>query len=288
MERVAGGVEGAAEVVRLLGVRRRTLVLRGGDECALGVALQIIDCHHCQIYCCAPVRTVELLGNSHSSILLGGVSRVVSARLCERVTLVAAAAAVRAHGLAECCLQLCVGSRPLLWGENRRLSLAPFGAVYTSLPQHLAAARLSPALQHNFWATPVLCARADAGRGGGGGGGGAGGVGGAAGAAAGGDADGAPFTLLPPSAYLPFHVPHDIPPAEEEAPPVVELPAEYASALESCVREMDAFSHQLAALQPSEGVRGEVTNLLQSRFKDWLLRTGNMRQITDLLAAEGA
>ena len=87
-----------------------------GDECALGVALQIIDCHHCQIYCCAPVRTaglpaeitprsparqVELLGNSHSSILLGGVSRVVSARLCERVTLVAAAAAVRAHGRAR-------------------------------------------------------------------------------------------------------------------------------------------------------------------------------------------
>jgi len=69
---------------------------------------------------------------------------------------------------------------------------------------------------------------------------------------------------------------------------VVELPAEYASALESCVRELGAFSHQLAALQPSEGVRGEVTNLLQSRFKDWLLRTGNMRQITDLLAAEGA
>ena len=49
-----------------------------------------------------------------------------------------------------------------------------------------------------------------------------------------------------------------------------------------------ALQQQLAALQPSEGVRGEVTNLLQSRFKDWLLRTGNMRQITDLLAAEGA
>jgi len=31
-----------------------------GDECALGVALQIIDCHHCQIYCCAPVRTAGL------------------------------------------------------------------------------------------------------------------------------------------------------------------------------------------------------------------------------------
>jgi TBCC domain-containing protein 1 len=261
--------EGEAATVRLLGARRRTLVFRGSLACAAHTAVQIFDCHGCHIYALAAVRSVELVGCTRCTVVVGAVGRVASVHHCDRLTLLATAGALRAHSLSESCLHLCTATRPLLWGENHSLSLAPFAAVYASLPRHMAAAGISPDLGRNRWAQPICCLPALA-----------------AGTAP--DAS-ACFSLLPPRSYLPFHIPFDVlagMTAGSRIPPVVQLPDVYAEALASHTQQLRLFSEQLVLC--SDSVKSEVGAALQARFREWLVRTGNMRQVVELLAVAPA
>jgi len=50
------------------------------------------------------------------------------------------------------------------------------------------------------------------------------------------------------------------------------------------VQRLAHFRDEIAALRCTEEVRCEVQAALQAGFKDWLQRTGNIRQVTDLMA----
>ena len=280
------GVPGKG-VLRLQAAKRRTLVLR--SEQLQGGALQLIDCHGCYVYALAPVRTAELLGCTGCTVVLGAVARVASVSHCSSLKLLATAKALRLCNCHDCTLQLCVNTPPLVWGENHRVQLAPFGTVYEGLAAHMDTARVSRDLSANHWSRPIspngpmdlpqglqlprpfgdvvsMVAK------------------GAAAAAA--DAE-APCALLPPTRFVPFHVPFDIPPAAqrgEGVPPVCELPAEYANGLLSHVQRLARFHDEIDALRCPDQVRQEVKATLHAGFTDWLQRTGNIRQINDLLA----
>ena len=95
---------------------------------------------------------------------------------------------------------------------------------------------------------------------------------------------------------LPFHVPFDVPPPAA-APPLAEGGLAPACALplkpraHRQVPTRRRLPEELAGIECPPELRAEVQATLQSHFKEWLVRTGNMRQITDLLKladAEGA
>jgi len=268
-------------LLRISSCRKRTIVVRG-DEFP-STSLQLIDCHGCYIYILAPLRSAELVGCCGCTVLCGAVQRVVSVQYCERLVLLAAAAALRLGNCIDTTLHLCVNAPPLIWGENHRLTLAPFGTVYRSLAEHLDAVKVKPQLEFNFWGRPFDCcanltavAQAETGEAG----------------DKGGPLPAQPLpngcALMAPSNYLPFHVPVEVPAEASEGrgvPPVCELPTEYAEALAAHIRRLGDFERELAALQCSGEVRREVQNALQASFKEWLVRTGNMRQLNDLMAA---
>jgi hypothetical protein len=269
----------AGSVLRLHASKRRTLVLREAE--LGGGALQLIDCHSCYVYALAPVRGVELLGCTGCTVVVGAASRVVTVSHCANMKLVATCQALRLSSCTNCTFQLCVNSPPLLMGENHRVHLAPFGTIYDGLPRHMAAARVLPQLHANFWDTPVSSTGPLA-------------LGTAA--AEHGEKHGEKHgesmaepacALLPPARFLPFHVPMDIPHTAAQgggAAPVCELPTEYADALVGHVTRMLRFRDEIAALRCSEAVRSEVQATLHAGFRDWLQRTGNLRQVTDLMA----
>ena len=66
---------------------------------------------------------------------------------------------------------------------------------------------------------------------------------------------------------------------------VAELPVEYATALGDHVGRLREFAEALDALGCSEQMRADVGAALAARFKAWLVRTGNMRQLNELLRA---
>ena len=169
-----------------------------------------------------------------------------------------------------------VNSPPLLHGENHRLSLAPFATVYDGLASHMIEAGVVPLLSHNCWDQPIAVT---------GGGAGAAAAESDGGAAAAATATG--WSLQPPARFLPFHVPMDIPSSTargEGIASVCELPAAYSTALLSHVQRLGRFRDELQALTCTEEMRREVQAAVQSSFGEWLQRTGNARQLTDLMA----
>jgi len=299
---------GAPGGVRLVGSRRRTIVLREAQ--LLGGSLQIVDCHACYIYVLAPLRCAELLGCCGCTVLLGAVEAVVSLLHCERLRLHCATRALRLHNCLDTCLALCVATPPLLWGDNHRLTLAPLHTAYAGLAAHLATASLSPHLEHNYWSRPLHLSHELS----------------AAPAADATTGDAPPphappphapqalapsphapsphappphaslpeaggaderVVLLPPHKLTPFHVPVDVPAGAAQGQgtaPVCELPAEYAAALRRSSRKLDDFRAEVEALDASAPLKQELQRTLQSNFKEWLQRSGNLRQLHDLMA----
>ena len=277
---------------RLVGAKRRTVVLRESE--LRGAALQIVDCHSCFVYVLAPVRAAELLGCVNCTVFVGAVCRVLSATYCERLHLHAASQALRVGNCLDCALHVCVNSPPLLWGENHRISLAPLAATYDGFDAHLAAAAIATDLHSNCWRRPFCAASAapppSAAA--------AASSSAAAPAAAPASPKAEGWSILPPAKMLPFHVPFDVPPpaaarplAEGGLAPACALPPEYDRALTAKFQRVADFQRELAGIECPPELRAEVQATLQSHFKEWLVRTGNMRQITDLLKladAEGA
>lgn len=284
---------GAPSSVRLVGARRRTFVLREAQ--LRGGSLQIVDCHACYIYVLAPLRCAELLGCCGCTVLLGAVEAVVSLLHCERLRLHCATRALRLHNCLDTSLALCIATPPLLWGDNHRLTLAPLHSTYAGLAAHLATAGLSPHLDHNYWSRPLhlsheLSAAPPA-------------------DATSGDAPPphahapTPYAptphapppggadervvLLPPHKLTPFHIPVDVPAGAAQGQgtaPVCELPAEYAAALRRSSRRLDDFRAEVEALDTSASLKQELQRTLQANFKEWLQRSGNLRQLHDLVA----
>ena len=265
-------------VLRLAGAKRRTLCLRE-KELSHG-SLQLIDCHGCYIYALAPLRSVEILGCTGCTFMLGAVSGVLSASHCEGSKLVFTAKAARLSNCIDTYLYLCVNSPPLVFGENHRVHLAPFATVYGGLAEHMAHSQLSPALGRNCWDEPVALAS-----------------GSSSGALASPPAVAPPSTdkdgeappsgcaLLPPAKFLPFNVPMDVPAAAahgEGVAPLCELPTEYSTALLAHVQRLARFRDEIGALSCSDEVRRDVQRTVSAGFQDWLHRTGNIRQLADL------
>mmetsp|Transcript_42679 Transcript_42679/g.106216 ORF Transcript_42679/g.106216 Transcript_42679/m.106216 type:complete len:287 (+) Transcript_42679:3-863(+) len=245
---------GSGSVLRLQGAKRRTVVLR--EEDVRHCSLQLIDCHASYIYVLAPVRFVEVLGCCGCTILLGAVQRVLTVHFCEKLKLFAACRALRLCNCLDTHVHACVNSPPLIWGENHRLFLAPTCAAYPRIEEHLRDATIAPSLSQNYWNRPAdLFISPEA-----------------------------SYSLLPAAKFLPFSVPFDLRPDGGDASPFrFELPPEYSAALRAHQRRLSKLGAELGGLRCSSETRGEAQSVLAGNFKDWLHRTGNIRQLHDLL-----
>lgn len=229
---------------------------------------------------------------------------------CETSKVFATCKAIRVANCTSVNLHLCVNSPPLVWGENHRLHFAPFGTIYAHLEEHMAAARVEPALDRNMWDVPVTPAGPMRlkppleGEGLPGAGGVTDGVTVVTGAlsprsSAQSAREGrghaprpegeTPCALLPPERFLPFHIPFDIPPAARDGagvPPYCELPPAYAQGMATHVRRIEDYQDMMRALECPAEVKEEIQAVMSKDFKEWLQRTGNMRQILDLMGQE--
>ncbi|KAG8463768.1 hypothetical protein KFE25_004041 [Diacronema lutheri] len=280
------GAPGAVSGSRLhvTGVHKRTQLV---ERAALGPApadaceALIVDCHGAYIYVLAPVRSVLVLGCTSCTIVLGAVSRNLSIEHCERLRVHAACGSVRIANCIEMNAFLCANRPPILTGENHRVSLAPFNAFFPRLARDLEDARIETRLAANLWDKPVAFSAPD------------------------GPVPPAVASLLPPDRFLPFAVPFEsgaLPssPAQhgsaaagllraesdwETAGNPCELPREYAAALAAAKRRLLAFQAQLGRIS-APAVREEVQAAVHGRFKEWLVKSGHMRQVHDLMAFE--
>ncbi|CAL8467086.1 g6622 [Coccomyxa elongata] len=297
----AGVVQGGS--VDIQGVCKSTVV-RGEDNFPAGI-LRVTDCHDTVVYALAPLNYAKIAGCSDCTVMIGAVGRVLKVERCERVQLVASAVRLSIASCHDCVFYLGVNRPPLLLGDNRFLQMAPYNTQYERLPVHMAKAGVTA--EPNLWNRPVTLGRehrpatpdSDSATS-------------AAGKAR------MPFTLLPPDKLLPLMVPFKGGPGPlcggaasggesrmsadvgsfvglgdsggggsgPLAPSPFRLPAVYEEAKERKVSAVSDLRNAVKAAALDDGKKRELQAVIQSYFKDWLMTSGNMRQVYDLARME--
>ena len=263
--------EGPGGVVRVVGVRRST-AMRSAGSGSLSQRVVVADCQDAAVYCLLPAEYCLVQGCSDCTIVVGAVGRCLRVEGCSRVTVIAGCGQAVLSSCHDSVFHLGVNSPPLLLGDGRNVQLAPFNTAYDGLEGHLRQAGVSAAT--NLWDSPE-----------------------APGAVAGPTGDSLPevaaaFHCLPPGNFAPFVVPFKGPggsPGEEAsklATNPFKLPEEYAAAVKAKVSAVKELRLALKGANLEEGARAELQSCIQSHFKEWLVASGNLRQIYDLALME--
>ena len=279
---------------------------------------QINHCREAYVYLLSPFRHVTVMGCTDCTIVVGAVSRLIHVLGCERVRIVTACRRLCVANCIEAVFCIFSPEHPVLAGDNRACQFAPFCTGYHALPTHLAAAQLPtaspPAI--NYWNSPLDLSTM-----------GLQPLTGLAGALEGEAASksshalpkdahgpspgplspkaarekGAPSLILPPMLFHTLVVPLsdkpdgpasvglDLSLESEHAPQnPFALPPEYAAMLADRVRAVEHVRSAVkdASLSPSQ--QREVEEALRARFAEWLVSSGNLRQVIDLVQAERA
>ena len=275
-----GGLGLSARCARVDGLQRGTAVRSEGDIAPPG-DFGVAECVEGVVYALAPIRRAMVSNCRDSVVVLGAVGSLARLERCERTQLLVCCRRLVVSNCHDCTLYLATNTPPVFVGDNRNVVVAPFNTYYPSLRAHLEAVGVDPSV--NRWDTVALLeeegelVRAEVGH-------------------AGPGAAQAAVHAMPPNKFVPFIVP-----VVENGPggaaanadastqthtnPFV-LPPEYAAALEAKVRSVAQLRGAVKDAALSDTRRRELQGVIQAHFKDWLLHSGNMRQVFDLARQE--
>lgn len=245
------------------GLSKGTVVKREGDVGSGTV--RIMNCHDSVVYVLAPVRFVAVVGCTDCTIFIGAVGQAMRVEHCERVNVVVSCVRIQLRSCRDSDFYLGVNRSPLLLGDNRNLQLAPYNTFYDSLSENMAAAGVLPS--PNLWDKPATLAPAQAPK------------------------DGHTVAVpLPPERYLPFIVPFrclapSAAPAGTQANPFL-VPHAYAVALDRTMTNVSRLRTAVRDAKLDDTRRHELQATIQAYFKEWLMVSGNMRQVYDLARIE--
>mmetsp|Transcript_10007 Transcript_10007/g.36563 ORF Transcript_10007/g.36563 Transcript_10007/m.36563 type:complete len:519 (-) Transcript_10007:76-1632(-) len=229
--------------------------------------LKISECQDVLVYALAPLQLLSIVGCTDCTFVVGAVGQVAKIEKCERVQVIVVCKHIQISNCHDCTFYMACENRPLLLGDNRTLHVAPYNTNYSSLREHLAHCNLQ--LAENKWNQPIdLFPQDDV-------------------ETEHDEATACHMTILQPEHFVPFIIPFDGDQhgVSSQANPF-ELPPEYQSALESKIQSVASLRKKVKEANLDEDTKKELQNVIQSHFKDWLLSSGNMRQVFDLARIE--
>jgi len=234
--------------------------------------MRIQQCSECFIYITAPLSRVVISGCSNCTILIAAAS-LVTVEACQSIKLTVGCRRIHVSNSVDSTLYILTNRHPILLGENHDLILAPFNAL---MSECLALwRRLRVDRSRNRWAEPLWISRS-----------------GNNVVLSGGGETGVPGqSVMPPHNFfcitVPSHKPLPTSIVASQANPCP-LPPAYASALQSKHKQVLDLRKEIAETEAvSAGGNKQVLHrAIQAKFKEWLVSSGNMRQVQDLIHME--
>eukprot|EP00668_Euglena_longa_P042398 GGOE01056083.1.p1 GENE.GGOE01056083.1~~GGOE01056083.1.p1 ORF type:complete len:528 (-),score=149.99 GGOE01056083.1:72-1496(-) len=225
----------------------KSLFVRTAENMNPQLKLVRIYCNHqANIYLVMPLQHVAIFGCTNCTIVLGTVSRMVTIEHCEKIRVVCATRSLRINHSADTRVYTCINTRPVIGMGNRNLELAPYNIHYPTLEFHLQVSGLNPRL--NYWDQPLCLAK---------------------------EKCVAPLpTALFASTSVPFAIPGDT--ISNPCAP----PPEYTQELH---RKTTIANQSIERIRRMNDPSGEARKLIHSHFREWLVNSGNLRHVLDLL-----
>ncbi|XP_035265975.1 TBCC domain-containing protein 1 [Anguilla anguilla] len=243
-----------SRVVLMSQVFRQTLA-KNSDKLA-GANIKVHRCTEAFIYLLCPLRSVCLDKCRNSTVVLGPVETSVHVQSCENVRVVCVAGHVAVGASSRCTLHALTPTRPLLLPGNAALTLGPFHTHYPSLEDDMAKAGL--AVVPNVWDQPLTL-----------------------GSEGHPPPENPPYRLLPPSEFCPMAIPFQMEGDTCEIPGG--LPPPYKAALDERERRVQEWQTTVKDARLTKDQRRQFQALVEQKFHEWLLESGNRQQLDSLI-----
>lgn len=277
----------------LVNCASRTTVVHNAEAGGPLRDLQVNFCQESYVYVLTAVRFATVLGCKDCTVVIGAAAGMVRVEECERMQLVTCCRRLTVTNSLECIFPVFVATPPVLSGDNRACQFAPYNSCYPRHKAHLEQAGLlgqGEEVPANLWSSPVEASMlgvpsmsADQRI--------------SVSAASRGKARSpgskavvspmlseVPPAILPPEQFytLAVPVPPDVP-GEPMAENPFGLPPEYAAVLQEREAVVESLHRAIrdAGLTPRQ--HRELEDCIRGRFTEWLVQTGKLRQVLDLV-----
>ncbi|XP_065701213.1 TBCC domain-containing protein 1 isoform X1 [Patagioenas fasciata] len=227
--------------------------LAKSSDTLVGAHVRIHRCNESFIYLLSPLRSVTIEKCRNSTFVLGPVQASVHVHSCDNVKVIVVCHRLSLSSTAGCTFHILTPTQPLILSGNQAISFAPFHTHYPMLEDHMAQVGL--ATLPNHWDNPVLVCKES------------------------GDTD--VFRLLPPSDFYTFVIPFEMKGDTTETPGG--LPHAYQKALSQREQKVQIWQKMVKKAGLTKDQRKQFQMLVENKFCEWLVQTGNLQQLDSLV-----
>ncbi|KAM9305571.1 TBCC domain-containing protein 1 [Gastrophryne carolinensis] len=228
--------------------------LAKSSETLVEARVKLINCSESYIYLLSPLRCVTIEKCRNSTIVLGPVQTVLHVQMCEHLNVVSVCQHLSLSNTASCTFHILTPTRPLLFSGNQGVVFGPYHTYYAMLEDHMGQTGL--ATLPNYWDRPQFFSS---------------------------ESDPHVWTLMSPQEFYPFVVPFEMEGDTTEIPGG--LPPVFKKSME---QRQHTFRMWLKTVKEAKLAR-EKKNMFQAlvehKFNEWLLKTGNQLQLDSLVPA---
>jgi len=238
----------------------KTTILRTDAEVS-GGPLTISDCSSSYIYVLAHAKYTSILGCQNCVVVVGATASIVSVDNCDNINFVGCCSRLVISNTTDSKFHILSNSPPVLHGDNRGVQLGPFNTFYGKLESHLQQAGLDTTV--NVWDQVSTAFAADE------------------------SSPIAQASLITPEEFLPLAVPFGAATISPGAQNPVTLPPEYMAAVNKKQQAVLHLREKIQGMPMDEPTKAQLHAAVQAKFKEWLVKSGNIRQVWDLVEMEG-
>ncbi|NWR79547.1 TBCC1 protein, partial [Centropus unirufus] len=232
--------------------------LAKSSDTLVGAHVRIHRCNESFIYLLSPLRSVTIEKCQNSTFVLGPVQVSVHVHSCDNVKVIVVCHRLCLSSTTGCTFHTLTPTQPLILSGNEAVSFAPFHTHYPMLEDHMAQVGL--ATLPNYWDSPVLVCKESG--------------------------DASVFRLLPPSDFYTFVIPFEMEGDTTETPGG--LPHAYQKALSQREEKVQSWQRTVKEAGLTKDQRKQFQMLVENKFYEWLVETGNRQQLDSLVPPAAA
>ncbi|XP_009486268.2 TBCC domain-containing protein 1 [Pelecanus crispus] len=227
--------------------------LAKSSDTLVGAHVRVHRCNESFIYLLSPLRSVTIEKCRNSTFVLGPVQASVHVHSCDNVKVIVVCHRLCLSSTTGCTFYILTPTQPLILSGNQAVSFAPFHTHYPMLEDHMAQVGL--ATLPNYWDSPMLVCKESG--------------------------DMSVFRLLPPSDFYTFVIPFEMEGDTTETPGG--LPHAYRKALSQREQKVQIWQKTVKEAGLTKYQRKQFQMLVENKFYEWLVQTGNRQQLDSLV-----
>ncbi|XP_008937552.1 PREDICTED: TBCC domain-containing protein 1, partial [Merops nubicus] len=232
--------------------------LAKSSDTLVGAHVRVHGCNESFIYLLSPLRSVTIEKSRNSTFVLGPVQASVHVQGCDNIRVIVVCHRLSLASTTACTFYILTPTQPLILSGNQAVSFAPFHTHYPMLEDHMAQVGL--ATLPNYWDNPLVVCRESC--------------------------DAGVFRLLPPSDFYTFVVPFEMEGDTTETPGG--LPQAYQKALSQREQKVQVWQKTVKEAGLTKDQRKRFQILVENKFYEWLVQTGNRQQLDSLVPPPAA